>query len=238
MHPPQSLDRLKQLLAAALCLSLARPPATSMAQTAPQPQATPRRLHPQAQQRAARATSPNSFRETSASSTPLTASRLAPAPAICSPSRQPASTAGSISSSTPPALDESDLTSRLAQYPAMQHSPEDLLFRLPSNGVIRQSMNGKGPIPANGTLHAIYEDQIYRVTEKKQEKQDKQQAANSAAKPEPAIAMNPESAASAASARSLMKPLPKWPAVKVRPAAAINEHDSRRLPTSPPSIPR
>ncbi len=98
----------------------------------------------------------------------------------------------------PAALDQSDLTARLAQYPAMQRSPEDLLFRLPSNGVIRQSMNGKGPIPANSTLHAIYEDQIYRVAEKKQEKQDKQ-AANSSAKPDSAIAMNPESAASAAS---------------------------------------
>lgn len=70
----------------------------------------------------------------------------------------------------PASLDLSDLNTRLAEYPAMQWSPEDLLFRLPSNAIIRQVIDGKAPIPQQGALHAVYENQVYRVAEKKQEK--------------------------------------------------------------------
>ena len=70
----------------------------------------------------------------------------------------------------PASLDLTDLNARLAEFPAMQWNPEDLLFRMPSNAIIRQAIDGKGPIPDRGVWHAIYENQIYRVSQKKQEK--------------------------------------------------------------------
>jgi uncharacterized protein (DUF1800 family) len=76
----------------------------------------------------------------------------------------------------PTSLDLSDLNARLAEFPAMQWNPEDLLFRVPSNAVIRQVIDGKAPVPERGVLHAIYEDQIYRVNEKKQEQAQKKEA--------------------------------------------------------------
>ena len=82
----------------------------------------------------------------------------------------------------PDLIDQADLNARLAQYPAMHWSSEDLLHRLPSNAVIRQALDGKVSVPDRGALHAIYENQMYRVTEKRQEKQAKQEqnSANSA----------------------------------------------------------
>lgn len=73
----------------------------------------------------------------------------------------------------PTSIDETDLRTRLAEFPAMQWSPQDLLYRAPSNAIIRQAMDGKLPIPERGALHAVYEDQMYRVSEKRQEKQEK-----------------------------------------------------------------
>lgn len=74
----------------------------------------------------------------------------------------------------PASLDQTSLNARLAQFPEMQWSTEDLLYRLPSNAEIRRAMNtGKVPIPKSGTLHAIYENQIYRIQAKKDEKAQK-----------------------------------------------------------------
>ena len=89
----------------------------------------------------------------------------------------------------PAAIDEADLKARLAEYPAMQWSPEELLFRVPSNAIIRQALDGKIPVPERGALHAVYENQMYRVSAKRQEKEQKkadeqakpQMAANAAA---------------------------------------------------------
>ncbi len=80
----------------------------------------------------------------------------------------------------PAHVDQANLNARLAAYPAMQWSCEDLLRRLPSNAVIRQAIDGKIAVPDRGVLHAVYEDQMYRVAEKKQEKQNQAQAAVSA----------------------------------------------------------
>ncbi|HUB31005.1 MAG TPA: DUF1800 domain-containing protein [Terracidiphilus sp.] len=77
----------------------------------------------------------------------------------------------------PRSLDLTDLNARLAEFPAMQWSPEDLLYRIPSNAIIRQAINGKFPVPDRGALHTIYEDQIYRVEEKKQEQAQKKETA-------------------------------------------------------------
>jgi uncharacterized protein (DUF1800 family) len=74
----------------------------------------------------------------------------------------------------PASIDQADLNARLAQFPEMQWNTEDLLYRLPSNAEIRQAMNtGRVPIPENGTLHAIYENQIYRIQTKKADKAQK-----------------------------------------------------------------
>jgi uncharacterized protein (DUF1800 family) len=68
----------------------------------------------------------------------------------------------------PAAIDEKDLTARLAKYPAMEWTPEDLMYRAPNNAVIRQAVNGKAPIPDQGTLRSVYENQIYRLQLKKE----------------------------------------------------------------------
>jgi uncharacterized protein (DUF1800 family) len=73
----------------------------------------------------------------------------------------------------PASIDQTDLNTRLAQFPAMQWSMQDLFFRLPSNPIIRQAANGKVEVPESGTLHAVYEDQMYRIQAKKEAKAEK-----------------------------------------------------------------
>jgi uncharacterized protein (DUF1800 family) len=76
----------------------------------------------------------------------------------------------------PAGLDESLLNARLGQYPAMRLSSEDLLARLPSNAIIRQANDGKVAVPERGLERAVYEDQMYRVAVRKDEKQKQDQA--------------------------------------------------------------
>ena len=96
----------------------------------------------------------------------------------------------------PDLIDQSDLDARLAQYPAMQGNPQDLLYYLPSNAMIRQAIDGKVPVPDKPALHAIYENQIARVEEKRKQKdQEKQQLASTANQPPmPGQAMSPAGA--------------------------------------------
>lgn len=68
----------------------------------------------------------------------------------------------------PETIDQTDLNARLAQYPAMTWTTAQLLYYLPGNAVIRQAMNGKGEIPQNGVMHAIYENQIARIQTRKE----------------------------------------------------------------------
>jgi uncharacterized protein (DUF1800 family) len=77
----------------------------------------------------------------------------------------------------PAAIDETDLDARLAQFPAMQWSMQDLFFRLPSNPIIRQAAQGRVDVPETGTLHAVYEDQIYRIQARQAAQADKQTVA-------------------------------------------------------------
>src|SRR3984957_10638922 len=81
----------------------------------------------------------------------------------------------------PESIDETDLDARLAQFPAMQWSTQNLLYRMPSQAMIRQAADGKINIPPSGTLHAVYENQIYRYRMRKAAQADKQ--ANAAANP-------------------------------------------------------
>jgi uncharacterized protein (DUF1800 family) len=73
----------------------------------------------------------------------------------------------------PATVEDGNLSTHLAAYPAMQWNCEDLLRRLPSNAVIRQAIAAKIAIPESGILHAVYENAMYRMAEKKQEKQQK-----------------------------------------------------------------
>ena len=68
----------------------------------------------------------------------------------------------------PASIDDKDLDARLAKYPAMQWTPEDLLFRAPNNAIVRQALNGRAPMPNSGTLRAVYENEIYRQQLKKE----------------------------------------------------------------------
>jgi hypothetical protein len=91
----------------------------------------------------------------------------------------------------PGALDEKDLNAKLANYPAMQWTPEDLMFRAPNPAVIRQAINGRDTIPTDGTLHAVYENQIYRLQLKKEGLLGKKaQAANGTQNTQPQAAAN------------------------------------------------
>jgi uncharacterized protein (DUF1800 family) len=84
----------------------------------------------------------------------------------------------------PESLDPTDLNARLAQFPAMQGNPQDLIYSLPSNAMIRQALDGKVPVPDRPALHVIYENEMARVDYRRKEKeQQKQQLASAAAAP-------------------------------------------------------
>jgi uncharacterized protein (DUF1800 family) len=76
----------------------------------------------------------------------------------------------------PAGLDETELNARLAAFPAMQWSVQNLLYRMPSNAVIRQAMNGRNTIPDSPLLHAVYENQLYRQQEKRANQEEKKAA--------------------------------------------------------------
>ena len=78
----------------------------------------------------------------------------------------------------PENIGETDLNARLAQYPAMQWSTQNLMFRMPSPAIIRQAADGKIEIPRGATLRAVYENQIYRYQLRKAAQAEKQTAAN------------------------------------------------------------
>jgi uncharacterized protein (DUF1800 family) len=82
----------------------------------------------------------------------------------------------------PAGIDETELNARLAQFPAMQWGTQNLLYRIPSNAIIRQVMNGRGALPEGNILHAVYEDQIYRIQVKRADQAEKR--ADQAMKPQ------------------------------------------------------
>ena len=71
----------------------------------------------------------------------------------------------------PASIDNAALQARLQQFPAMQWSPQDLLYRLPSNAVIRQVIAGKLPMPKTGAMRVVYANQVARVDERREKKQ-------------------------------------------------------------------
>jgi uncharacterized protein (DUF1800 family) len=75
----------------------------------------------------------------------------------------------------PATIDDFAMEERLAKFPAMRLSEEDLTKKFPPGSVIRQVENGKISIPLfNNTERAIYENQV--VADKKKQEQDKAKA--------------------------------------------------------------
>jgi uncharacterized protein (DUF1800 family) len=73
----------------------------------------------------------------------------------------------------PENLDQAGLSARLAQFPAMQLDPQTLLFRYPSNAIIRQIADGKAAEPQHPALRPIYENELARVEQRRQEREQK-----------------------------------------------------------------
>jgi len=136
----------------------------------------------------------------------------------------------------PARLDQRDLDARLTQFPAMQWSPQDLLFRLPSNAVIRQAADGKAPIPEGAIVHAVYENQIARVEFQKQENDRKKQMQASLSAG-PVMAANP-SMSGDAGMMTASEPPPAAPPgqMRVLPAAAQPQQPSPGQPPVDPAL--
>jgi uncharacterized protein (DUF1800 family) len=142
----------------------------------------------------------------------------------------------------PETIDNSTLEARLAQFPAMQWSPQDLLFRLPSNAVIRQAADGKVPYPDTGALHSIYINEIARYKARQQQKQrQKQQQASlvaGATLPSPANKGQPMTSSapsmSGETARVATEQQQQSPAQADAGQASMNSPDSARSEQSQP----
>jgi hypothetical protein len=72
----------------------------------------------------------------------------------------------------PETLENTDLRTRLAQFPAMQWNMRDLPFRMPPNPILRQVAQGRIALPPSGPLRAVYEDGLYRLQARQQEKKE------------------------------------------------------------------
>jgi uncharacterized protein (DUF1800 family) len=103
----------------------------------------------------------------------------------------------------PETIDNADLQARLTQFPAMQWSTQDLIFRLPSNAMIRQAADGKVPVPNEGALHAVYVDEIARYQNRQlQKEQQKQQQTSLTASASMPVAMPSSMTSGQAAGRS------------------------------------
>ena len=103
----------------------------------------------------------------------------------------------------PETIDNADLEARLTRFPAMQWSTQDLIFRLPSNAMIRQAADGKVPVPNEGALHAVYVDEIARYQNRQfQKEQQKQQQTSLTASASMPLAMPSSMTSGQAAGRS------------------------------------
>jgi len=73
----------------------------------------------------------------------------------------------------PSSIDDSALDVRLAQFPAMQMSTEELARRYPGPQIIKAMAQRDTPLPADPTLHTIYADQIAFYNMQQERKADK-----------------------------------------------------------------
>jgi len=80
----------------------------------------------------------------------------------------------------PDSIDDSALDARLAMFPAMNMAQLELMQRYPSPQMLRQMVNRDLPLPANPVEHAIYADQIAFMQLRKEQREEKAAATNTA----------------------------------------------------------
>jgi uncharacterized protein (DUF1800 family) len=73
----------------------------------------------------------------------------------------------------PGTMDFSDLDRRLNEFPAMRFSTPQLLTAFPSGAILRQTADGKLPVPNTPILRTIYNDQIAFQKEREAKKAEK-----------------------------------------------------------------
>ncbi len=155
------MERLKAGLAAALSIGLALPPAPGLAQAAA---ATGGRRDPRAAYQSAQ------LHGDERSVHVLNRVTFGPRPGDLEAVRARGLDKWFAQQLHPETIDNTDLEARLAEFPAMRGSPQDLLYRLPSGAIIRQTAAGKLPMPEGGGLRAIYRDELARYEERRQKK--------------------------------------------------------------------
>ena len=80
---------------------------------------------------------------------------------------------------SPSSIDDRALEERLAVYPAMRLSLPQLMEMYPTQGMVRATMNGRGPgVPSGEAERAIYADQMARQQDKKKGKRPEDMAAD------------------------------------------------------------
>jgi uncharacterized protein (DUF1800 family) len=174
------MQSLRGPLAALICLSLLTPSETASSQTASPQLSSHQSVATQARPASRPAYHSAQFEGDQRILHALNRFTFGPRPGDCEAVKQIGLDRWFDQQLHPAGINQSVLDARLAEYPAMQSSSQDLLYRMPSNAVIRQAMDGKAQIPEGAFLNDVYQNQIYRVTEKKQEKENKQQPASAA----------------------------------------------------------
>ncbi len=76
----------------------------------------------------------------------------------------------------PGSIPDADVQKRLADFPALQLSPPQLVESFPTQQVIRQVADGKRPMPQDATLAAVYEVLIAKYERKRKEQSAGQDA--------------------------------------------------------------
>ncbi len=71
----------------------------------------------------------------------------------------------------PEKIDDSALEARLAQFPTLQMSTQQIIENFPPPELIRAISNGKASMPSDPVQHSIYEAQLQRFQEKQERKQ-------------------------------------------------------------------
>ncbi len=180
LHPS---DRLKQFVAAVVCAALICPAAPLVAQSSAA--STP--SHPASSKKAAESAR-KPYRSTQLSGDDrilhaLNRFTFGPRPGDLEAVRAMGLDNWFNQQLHPGTLDQTDLQARLEKYPAMQEDPQLILYRLPSNAIIRQVADGKAPMPQNVALKAIYSDELARVEQRRQDKALKNQQQAAAANP-------------------------------------------------------
>ena len=110
----------------------------------------------------------------------------------------------------PEQIDDSLLEARLAEFPAMRLSQQDLLQAFPPGAVIRAVADGKIGLPTDRVEHAIYQNQVFAYEEKRQK-----QAQDAARQPLNLSPRNP-------------LPLPEPPNATAPPVAGHPEWSGKR----------